>query len=112
MANSMLRYAVEPRREFNPQQIYDGLHHRHRNQRSKPENFGQQLETLTDALFMNHTHRKRKLALTLSLAFAAFATFGFTRPPALSEQSQRGKVWRPTRIPAGVNFTGSQACAE
>jgi hypothetical protein len=61
---------------------------------------------------MKHTHRKRKLALTISLALAAFAAFGFSRPAAFSEQSQRGKVWRPARIPAGVNFTGSQACAE
>jgi Cytochrome c554 and c-prime len=61
---------------------------------------------------MRRTHRKRKLALTVSLALAAFAAFGFSRPAALSEQSQRGKVWRPTRIPAGVNFTGNQACAE
>src|SRR6266540_1612979 len=61
---------------------------------------------------MKRTYRKRKLALTLSLAFTAFAAFGFSRPPAPGEQAQRGKVWRPTRIPAGVNFVGSQACAE
>src|SRR5262249_51245513 len=53
-----------------------------------------------------------KLASTVSLALAAFAAFGFSRPPAPGEQTQRGKVWRPTRIPAGVNFVGSQACAE
>ena len=61
---------------------------------------------------MNHPHRKRKLALTVSLALAAFAAFGFSGLPALSGHAQRGKVWRPTRIPAGVNFVGSQACAE
>jgi hypothetical protein len=61
---------------------------------------------------MTHTHQKRKLALTIFLALAAFAAFGFSRPPALSEQAQRGKVWRPTRIPAGVNFIGSQACVD
>src|SRR5262245_62982182 len=61
---------------------------------------------------MNHLRQKRKLALMLSLALAAVAAFGFSRPPAPSEQAQRGKVWRPTRIPAGVNFVGSQVCAE
>ncbi len=30
----------------------------------------------------------------------------------MSEQAQRGKVWRPTRIPAGVKFVGAQACVE
>jgi len=61
---------------------------------------------------MNHIQQKRKLAVTVSLALAAFAAFGFSRPHAPSEQAQRGKVWRPTRIPAGVNFIGSQACVE
>src|SRR5215470_13083629 len=61
---------------------------------------------------MKHTYRKRTLALTLSLALASFAAFGFSRTAEPSEQAQRGKVWRPTRIPAGVNFVGSQACAE
>src|SRR5262245_9726753 len=61
---------------------------------------------------MPQMHRKRKLALTLSLALAAFAALGFSRPSAPSEQAQRGKIWRPTKIPAGVNFVGSQACAE
>src|SRR5262249_35269468 len=61
---------------------------------------------------MNYTNRRRKFALTVSLALAAFAAFGFSRPPARSGPAQRGKVWRPTRIPAGVNFTSSQACAE
>src|SRR5215475_4346819 len=61
---------------------------------------------------MNHIQQKRKLAVTVSLALAAFAAFGFSRPHAPSEPSQRGKVWRPTRIPAGVNFIGSQACVE
>src|SRR5215475_11627542 len=63
-------------------------------------------------MLMTHIFRKRKLALTLSLAFAAFAVFGFSSPPAPGGQAQRGKVWRPTKIPAGVNFVGSQACAE
>ncbi|HZF38120.1 MAG TPA: hypothetical protein VE715_04815, partial [Blastocatellia bacterium] len=61
---------------------------------------------------MTHSRQKRKLALTLSLALAAFAAFGFSRPAAPSEQAQQGKVWRPTRIPTGVNFVGSQACAD
>src|SRR5215471_17415925 len=69
-------------------------------------------ETLTEVLLMTHIHRKKKLALTLSLALAAFAAFGFSRPSAPGEQAQRGKVWRPTRIPIGVNFVGSQVCAE
>src|SRR5215813_1709949 len=66
----------------------------------------------SSVLMMTQTHRKRKLALTILLAFAAFAAFGFSRPHAPSEPSQSGKVWRPTRIPAGVNFIGSQACVE
>src|SRR5262245_53914189 len=70
------------------------------------------LNQTTIVLLMNYTNRRRKLALTVSLAFVAFAAFGFSRPPAPSEQAQRGKVWRPTRIPAGVNYAGSQACAE
>lgn len=61
---------------------------------------------------MKRVSQKRKLALTLSFAVAAFATFGFSLSPTSSEQAQRGKIWRPTRIPAGVNFIGSQACAE
>jgi hypothetical protein len=67
---------------------------------------------LAEVFLMNHLRQKRKLALMLSLAFAAFAAFGFSRPPAPGEQAQRGKVWRPTRIPAGVDFVGSQVCAE
>src|SRR5215470_8568299 len=63
-------------------------------------------------LLMTHISQKRKLALTLSFALAAFAAIGFSRPHAPGGQEQRGKVWRPTRIPAGVNFVGSQACAE
>jgi cytochrome c554/c'-like protein len=61
---------------------------------------------------MTRSRQKRKLALTLSLACAAFAAFWLSSAPALSEQAQRGKVWRPTRIPAGVNFVGNQVCAE
>ncbi|HKQ76936.1 MAG TPA: multiheme c-type cytochrome [Blastocatellia bacterium] len=61
---------------------------------------------------MNHIQQKRKLALTVTLALSAFGAFGFSHPHALSEPSQRAKVWRPTKIPAGVNFTGSQACVE
>src|SRR5215813_15310144 len=61
---------------------------------------------------MNHLYQKRKLALTLSLVFTAFAAFGFSLPHSPSKQAQRGKVWRPTRIPAGVDFVGSQVCAE
>ncbi len=63
-------------------------------------------------MLMTHIRLKRKLALTLSLAFAAFAAFGFSSPPAPGGQAQRGKVWRPTKIPAGVDFVGSQVCAE
>jgi len=63
-------------------------------------------------MLMTHIRLKRKQALTLSLAFAAFAAFGFSSPPAPGEQAERGKVWRPTRIPAGVDFVGSQVCAE
>src|SRR5262245_24990734 len=69
-------------------------------------------ETLTEVLLMTHIHRKKKLALTLSLALAVFAAFGFSRPSEPGEQAQHGKVWRPTKVPAGVNFVGSQACAE
>jgi hypothetical protein len=58
------------------------------------------------------SRQNRKLALTLSFALAAFAAFGFSRPSAPAKQEQRGKIWWPTRIPAGVNFIGSQACAE
>src|SRR5262249_15243271 len=61
---------------------------------------------------MKHIRQMRKLALTVSLVLAASAAFGFSRPPAPSGPAQRSKVWRPTRVPAGVNFTGSQACAE
>jgi hypothetical protein len=61
---------------------------------------------------MTHSRPKRTLALAFSLALGAFAVFGFARQAAPNEQAQRGKVWRPTRIPAGVNFVGSQACAE
>jgi hypothetical protein len=69
-------------------------------------------EARPKAALMKHNYRKRKLALTLSLALAVFAAIGFSRPTAPGEQAQRGKVWRPTKIPAGVNFVGSQACAE
>src|SRR5262245_3233441 len=61
---------------------------------------------------MKNTDRKRKLALTVSLALAAFAAFGFARSAAPGEQSQRARIWRPAKVPAGAKFTGSQICVE
>lgn len=52
------------------------------------------------------------MSLAAALVLVAFAAFGFSRSSALSEGAQQSRIWRPTRIPADVNFVGSQACAE
>ena len=61
---------------------------------------------------MTNSRQKRKLALVVSLAVIAFVALGFSRTVKPNNQTPRVKIWRPTKIPAGVNFTGSQACAE
>jgi len=60
---------------------------------------------------MKHSRQNRQLVLAALLVWAASVAFGFSRPPALREETQKGKHWKPTKIPAGTHFVGRETCA-
>src|SRR5438093_6110695 len=61
---------------------------------------------------MNHSRQNRQLALAVLLVWTASVAFGFSRPPVLHKEAQKGKHWKPTKIPAGTHFVGRETCAE
>lgn len=58
---------------------------------------------------MNAPRRKRRLGLAVLLAWAS-AALGFSFAPQGAKPT--GPVWNPTKVPAGTEFVGNQACAE